>query len=156
MLEMYERLGEQAGELLVFSLRPFLRLADPTPQPYSATRRHARGFATPSHGTNACSTLWLQGTKRSGSRQKLAGHAWIGQRYEFSGTPWRQRHYVPRLSPERSFVVTGQCPQGAMIFAAADQLTNLLALPRYNLSRPTARRNRGVLVNGRFAELMRL
>src|SRR5262245_55407255 len=79
MLEMYERLGEQAGELLVFSLRPFLRLADPTPQPYSATRRQARGSANPGHGTNACSTLWLQGTKRSGSRQKLAGHAWIGQ-----------------------------------------------------------------------------
>jgi hypothetical protein len=37
------------------------------------------------------------------------------------------------IVPERGFVVTAQCPQGAgaMIFAAADELTNFLALPRY-------------------------
>jgi hypothetical protein len=63
-----------------------------------------------------------------------AGHAWIELRYEFQGTPWRQRHYARPLSRERCFVVTAQCPEAnaASIFAAADELTDSLREPRYS------------------------
>ena len=63
-----------------------------------------------------------------------AGHSWIELRYEFQGTPWRQRHYARRLSQQKCFVVTAQCPEAdaARIFAAADELTNSLTAPQYS------------------------
>ena len=79
-------------------------------------------------------TMAAEGQEEVARGKTSAGHAWIELRYELEGTPWRQRHYARRLSPERCFVVTAQCPQasGAMIFAAADELTNSLAQPRYS------------------------
>jgi hypothetical protein len=89
----------------------------------------------PSHGDERLlDTMAAEGQEQVARGKTSAGHAWIELRYEFQGTPWRQRHYVRRLSPERCFVVTAQCPQAAdaMIFAAADELTNSLAQPRYS------------------------
>ena len=89
----------------------------------------------PSHcDEGVLDTMAAEGQKEVARGETSAGHAWIELRYEFQGTSWRQRHYVRRLSAKRCFVVTAQCPQavGAMIFAAADELTNSLALPRYS------------------------
>ena len=79
-------------------------------------------------------TMAAEGQKEGARGETCAGHAWIELRYEFQGTPWQQRHYVRRLSAKRCFIVTAQCPQtvSAMIFAAADELTNSLTLPRYS------------------------
>src|SRR5215468_9133734 len=89
----------------------------------------------PSHcDEGVLDTMAAEGQKEVARGETSAGHAWIELRYEFQGTSWRQRHYVRRLSAKRCFVVTAQCPQtvGAMIFEAADELTNSLAPPRYS------------------------
>ena len=88
----------------------------------------------PSHcDERVLDTMAAEGQKEVARGKTSAGHAWIELSYEFQGTPWRQRHYVRRLSPQRCFVVTAQCPEAAsaMVFGAGDELTNSLARPRY-------------------------
>ena len=78
-------------------------------------------------------TMAAEGQKEAARGKTSAGHAWIELGYEFQATPWRQRHYLRRVSPQRCFVVTAQCPEAAAakVFPAADELTNSLAQPRY-------------------------
>src|SRR5215467_11542408 len=75
-------------------------------------------------------TMAAEGQKEMARGKTSAGHAWIELSYDFQGTPWRQRHYVRRVS-QRYFVVTAQCPQAAAetIFAASDELTNSVTQP---------------------------
>jgi len=77
-------------------------------------------------------TMAAEGQKEAARGKTSEGHAWIELSYEFQATPWRQRHYARRVSPQRCFVVTAQCPEAvaAKIFPAADELTNSLAQPR--------------------------
>lgn len=85
-------------------------------------------------GTGKAAVAALRSFRFSaGAGKDVAFNASLRRHYEFQGTPWRQRHYVRRLSAKLCFVVTAQCPQtaGAMIFEAADELTNSLAHPRY-------------------------
>jgi hypothetical protein len=78
-------------------------------------------------------TMAAKGQTEMARGKTSAGHAWIELSYDFQGTPWRQRHYVRRVS-QRCFVVTAQCPEAAAetIFAAADDLTNSLSQPRWS------------------------
>jgi hypothetical protein len=78
-------------------------------------------------------TMAAEGQKEVARGKTCAGHAWTELSYEFQATPRRQRHYACRVSPQRCFVVTAQCPEAAAakVFPAADELTNSLAQPRY-------------------------
>ena len=79
-------------------------------------------------------SMAAEGQTEAARGRTPAGHSWIELRYEFQGTPWRQRHYARRLSQQKWFVVTAQCPEAdaARIFAAADELTNSLTAPQYS------------------------
>ena len=79
-------------------------------------------------------SMAAEGQSEAGRGKTSAGHTWIELRYEFQGTPWRQRHYARKLSPKRCFVVTAQCPEAnaATIFAAAQELTDSLREPRHS------------------------
>jgi len=74
-------------------------------------------------------TMAAEGQQEVARGKTSAGHSWIELRYNFQGTPWRQRHYARILSPQTCFVVTGQCPQAAAgkTFPAADEMADSLA-----------------------------
>jgi hypothetical protein len=84
-----------------------------------------------SNEPNLLETMATEGQTEIGRGKTSNGHEWIELGYEVQGKKWRQRHYVRKISPQQSFVVTAQCPQSIAekIFHASDEVADSLNKP---------------------------